>query len=241
VLLTRDGAVAIITLNAPPMNLFSINTVNALEKLFPILRGDESVRCIVIRGGPTHFSGGANLREIMAGAAKGLFPDGFDYNGTLVPQAEAFIRQRMQLVNIVEAMPKPVVSSIQGACVGGGLELSLGCHFRLAAKGCKIGLPEIDRGFPPAWGGTVRLTKIVGRAKALDMALRGKLLDAPEALEIGLIHEMGENPQVIGVHGPALLHVYMCTQYSYRYTHIYYATLYRTCTTKQWRWRTSWH
>eukprot|EP00660_Eupelagonema_oceanica_P012079 gene12079-19538_t len=86
-------------------------------------------------------------------------------------------------------MRKPSVVAIVGACVGGGLELSLGCTFRIAARGCKIGLPEINRGFPPAWGGTVRLAKTVGRARALELALRGRLVDADEAAAIGLVHE----------------------------------------------------
>ena len=181
-----EGRVAIVQLNDPPMNLFSVRTVNAFERLLPTLADDFGVRCVVIRGGPKHFSGGANLLEMTTnrGVVQENFPNGTTYRGKYVPTEEAFIRQRMALVNMVEAVrftltltltlavgpdpahhrcccaqfPKPVISSIVGACVGGGLELSLACHFRLAAVGCKIGLPEIERGFPPAWGGTVRLS-----------------------------------------------------------------------------------
>eukprot|EP00942_MAST-04A_sp_MAST-4A-sp1_P002300 g2300.t1 len=188
ILVTKHDKVAIIQLNAPPMNLFSLDTVDALEKILPELESDNNVRCIVLRGGPKHFSGGANLRQIQGGAVGKRDWSKFQYRGAPVAPEEAFLRQRMALCNYVEAMRKPTIASIQGACVGGGLELSLCCTFRIASNGCKIGLPEINRGFPPAWGGTVRLVKTVGKPRAMEMALRGRLLDAPEAEKIGLVH-----------------------------------------------------
>ena len=219
VILSRDGAVAVLQLNDPPMNLFSIATVDALEELLPRLDADSSVRCIVLKGGPHHFSGGANLKEIVSGRVAAEFAteigtgaggggggggDGGGkrsrvvvYRGKEVPAEERFIRQRMALVNTVEALRKPVIASILGACVGGGLELALGCTFRIAASPAKIGLPEINRGFPPAWGGTVRLAKTVGKAAAMKMTLLGELLDAEEAERIGLVHEAVADAQAL--------------------------------------------
>jgi enoyl-CoA hydratase len=88
-------------------------------------------------------------------------------------------------------MDKPSIVTLFGYCLGGGLELPLACHFRLAAaEGAKIGLPELDLGAVPAWGGTARLTRCVGRDAALDLILRAKKIDGSEALRIGLVQEV---------------------------------------------------
>jgi enoyl-CoA hydratase len=88
-------------------------------------------------------------------------------------------------------MGKPWIVTLFGYCLGGGLELPLGCHFRLAAQeGAQIGLPEMELGSVPAWGGSARLSKCVGRDQALDMILRGKKISGPEALRIGLVNEV---------------------------------------------------
>ena len=100
-------------------------------------------------------------------------------------------------------MSKPVVCAIRGACLGGGLELALGCHFRIAARGAKIGLPEVDLGVVPAWGGTQRLTRTVGRARALEIMLLAKKLTADEALEAGLLPAVCE-PDELDAHVSAL-------------------------------------
>jgi enoyl-CoA hydratase len=88
-------------------------------------------------------------------------------------------------------MDKPSIATLYGYCLGGGLELPLACHFRLAAsEGARIGLPELDLGTVPAWGGTARLTRCVGRDQALDMILRARKVDGHHALRIGLVHEL---------------------------------------------------
>ncbi len=88
-------------------------------------------------------------------------------------------------------MAKPSIATLFGYCLGGGLELPLACHFRFAAAdGARIGLPELDLGTVPAWGGTARLTRCVGRDHALDMILRAKKISGPDALTIGLVHEV---------------------------------------------------
>jgi enoyl-CoA hydratase len=105
--------------------------------------------------------------------------------------AEAVFDQRLRVLAAIENMSKPVIATLFGYCLGGGLELPLACHFRLAAEeGAKIGLPELDLGSVPAWGGTARLTRCVGRDHALDMILRARKISGPEALRIGLVHEV---------------------------------------------------
>jgi enoyl-CoA hydratase/carnithine racemase len=99
--------------------------------------------------------------------------------------------QRLRVLAAIEQLDKPVIATMFGYCLGGGLELPLACHFRLAAtEGARIGLPELDLGTVPAWGGTARLTRTVGRAHALDLILRAKKIDGPTALAIGLVHEV---------------------------------------------------
>jgi enoyl-CoA hydratase len=104
---------------------------------------------------------------------------------------EALFDQRLRILSAIESLPKPVIAVLYGYCLGGGLELPLACHFRLAAAdGARIGLPELELGSVPAWGGSARLTRCVGRGHALDMILRAKKISGPEALRIGLVHEV---------------------------------------------------
>jgi len=110
---------------------------------------------------------------------------------------EAVFDQRLRVLAAIENMEKPWIAVMYGYCLGGGLELPLACHFRLAAaEGAKIGLPELDLGTVPAWGGTARLTRCVGRDQALDMILRAKKISGPEALRIGLVHEVWPNDEL---------------------------------------------
>jgi enoyl-CoA hydratase len=105
--------------------------------------------------------------------------------------------QRLRVLSAIEKIRKPVVTTLFGYCLGGGLELPLSCHFRLAAEeGAKIGLPELDLGTVPAWGGSARLTRCVGRMHALDMILRAKMISGPEAYRIGLVNEVVPNAEL---------------------------------------------
>ncbi|MCH2100092.1 MAG: enoyl-CoA hydratase-related protein, partial [Pseudomonadales bacterium] len=104
---------------------------------------------------------------------------------------DAVFDQRLRLIDTIEHMGKPSVVTLYGYCLGGGLELPLGCHFRLAAEeGAQIGLPEMDLGAVPAWGGSARLPRTVGRSVALDMILRGRKIDGAEAFRVGLVSEL---------------------------------------------------
>jgi enoyl-CoA hydratase/carnithine racemase len=148
--------------------------IDMLERVIEQIDEDESIRAVVLRGsGDENFSVGADIREFGAAAAGRGVKD--------------FIDQRLRVIRRVERMSKPVVCAIRGACLGGGLEIALGCHFRIAARGAKIGLPEIELGVVPAWGGTQRLTRTIGRARALEIMLLGKKLDARDAFEAGVV------------------------------------------------------
>ncbi len=184
-LLQRDGPVAIITNNDAPMNRMTLEFIDALEEQIPLLGADDSVRAIVIRGaGEEHFSVGMNLKQ---------FGEGIEQKGSM----DAVLDQRLEVLAAIENLEKPVIAVLCGYCLGGGLELPLACHFRLAAEeGSQIGLPELDIGTVPAWGGTARLARCVGRDQALDIILRAKKISGPRALEIGLVHEVWPNDQL---------------------------------------------
>lgn len=178
-LIERKGAVATLLNNDPPRNRMTLEYMDELEEAIEQLRDDASIRAILITGsGDENFSVGMNLKQL---------PEGVMKKGSI----DALFDQRLRVLAAIENLTKPVIALMYGYCLGGGLELPLACHFRLAAaEGAKIGLPEMELGTVPAWGGTARLTRCVGRAHALDLILRAKKISGPEALRIGLVHEV---------------------------------------------------
>ncbi|MEM6667038.1 MAG: enoyl-CoA hydratase/isomerase family protein [Pseudomonadota bacterium] len=181
----RRGAVRIITINDAPWNLMSFDFMDRLEAMVEEIENDDSTRAVVITGaGDKNFSAGMNLKELMSGVeARG---------GQFV-----VLDQRLRVLSKIENMGKPWIATLFGFCLGGGLELPLACHFRIAAEhGAQIGLPEMDLGSVPAWGGSARLSRCVGRDHALDMILRGRKVSGPEAKAIGLVTEVVPNDQL---------------------------------------------
>ena len=175
----RRGRVVILENKDAPRNRMTFEYMDELEQAVLALRDDRDVRAVVITAaGDEHFSVGMDLKQLMAGSeARG--------------GVEAVLDQRLRVLSLIENLDKPVIATLFGYCLGGGLELPLACHFRLAAKeGARIGLPELDLGTVPAWGGTARLTRTVGRAHALDLILRARKIDGPRALAIGLVHAL---------------------------------------------------
>ena len=190
IIVRREGSIAIVELHDPPYNRLGMALIDALESTIGQVDGDSEIRAVILRGsGEENFSVGADIREFGAAAGE--------------RGVKAFIDQRLRVIRGLESMSKPVVCAIRGACLGGGLELALGCHFRIATRGAKIGLPEVELGVVPAWGGTQRLTRTVGRARALEIMLLAKKLTADEAFEAGLLTavcEPGElDAQVFGL------------------------------------------
>lgn len=183
----RDGAVETLSINDAPRNRMSLDFMDALEAEIERVATDASVRAIVLRGaGDENFSVGMDLKQLPEGVAR---------KGSL----EALFDQRLRVLAAIENLPKPVIAVLHGYCLGGGLELPLACHFRLAAaEGARIGLPELDLGTVPAWGGSARLTRCVGRDQALDMILRARKISGPEALRIGLVSEVWPLGELFG-------------------------------------------
>jgi len=175
----KDNAVAILTINDFPYNRMSLNFMDALEDRVIKIAEDDSIRAVVLTAeGLDNFSVGMNLKQ---------FSEGVERKGS----SDALFDQRLRVIKNIEDMQKPWIVTMFGYCLGGGLELPLGCHFRFAAdEGAQIGLPELDLGAVPAWGGSARLAKCVGENHAMDMILRSKKISGEQALKIGLVHEI---------------------------------------------------
>ncbi len=173
-----ENNVATITNNDAPFNRMTLEYMDALEEALPELGADDNVRALIFTAaGEENFSVGMNLKQLGEGVEKkGSF--------------DAVLDQRLRVLSMIENLGKPSIATLFGYCLGGGLELPLACHFRIAAaQGAKIGLPEMDLGTVPAWGGSARLPRVVGRDAAIDMILRGRVIDADEALRIGWVSE----------------------------------------------------
>lgn len=173
-----ENNVVTITNNDAPYNRMTLEYMDALEEALPELGADDNVRALIFTAaGEENFSVGMNLKQLGEGVEKkGSF--------------DAVLDQRLRVLSMIENLGKPSIATLFGYCLGGGLELPLACHFRIAAaQGAKIGLPEMDLGTVPAWGGSARLPRVVGRDAAIDMILRGRVIDADEALRIGLVSE----------------------------------------------------
>ena len=174
-----NDAVAILTINDAPYNRMSLDFMDQLEDMVNKISVDTSIRAVVLTAsGLDNFSVGMNLKQL---------PEGVERKG----KRDALIDQRLSVTEKIENMNKPWIVTLFGYCLGGGLEIPLGCHFRLAAsEDAQIGLPELDLGAVPAWGGSARLAKCVGEHHAMDMILRSKKISGKRALEIGLVHEV---------------------------------------------------
>jgi enoyl-CoA hydratase/carnithine racemase len=178
-LVERDRGVLTLINNDPPINRMTFDYMDRVEEKIAEADDDPSVRVLVFTAAGTgNFSVGMDLKQLQFQA---------DERGGF----EAILDQRRRVLRRIENLSKPSIATLFGYCLGGGLELPLACHFRLAADaGAKIGLPEMDLGSLPAWGGTARLTRCVGRDRALDLILRAKKIDGIEAHRIGLVQEV---------------------------------------------------
>ncbi|MBZ9855296.1 enoyl-CoA hydratase/isomerase family protein [Mesorhizobium sp. CA13] len=163
---TRDNDVAIVTIDNPPVNALSFHVREPLMQALVALRDDPSVAAIVIACAGRTFVAGADITEF----------------GKPVRQPEL-----RAIVATLETIAKPTVAAIHGTALGGGLELALGCHFRVADAAARLGLPEVKLGLLPGGGGTVRLPRLVGAIKALRMIVSGAPIGADEAHEAGLV------------------------------------------------------
>jgi enoyl-CoA hydratase/carnithine racemase len=173
ILVEKKTHAAVVTIDHPPANTWNLATMEAFEDCVNDLENDSEVRVIVLTGaGDRCFSAGFDVKDAANSAKIGALG--------------------RRLWTRLDRFAKPVIAAINGFALGGGLELALSCHFRIMADAPKIfiGLTELNLGIIPGWGGTQRLTQVVGKAKALDMILFSKTIGAQEALAIGLVNQV---------------------------------------------------
>src|SRR3990170_8090028 len=171
----EEANIGVITLNRPDaLNALSLELLTELDKLLEEIRQDDKIRVVVITGAGRAFSVGADLREAEKLDSAGV---------------KDFIQKGQRLFDKIEGFDKPVVAALNGFTLGGGVELALACDLRIASEDARIGNPEVAVGLIPAWGGTVRLPKIVGKGKAAELILTGGQIDAKEAERIGLVNK----------------------------------------------------
>src|ERR1700682_3102849 len=165
---TSQGAVAVITLKNPPVNALSLGLRAAIADGLERATADESIRAVVIAGTGSAFCGGADVGEFGLPAMSA--------NPSLA-----------DLLAQIENSPKPVVAGINGLALGGGLELSMACHYRVAAAAAPLGMPEVKLGILPGAGGTQRLPRLVGVERALNMIVSGNPVSARELAKTDLL------------------------------------------------------
>jgi len=178
----KEDNVGIITLNRPPANPINLAVLDELDSVLTEWEKDKSIRALIITG-----------------AGERGFSAGFDLKTAGTPEGEKAMSRGQEVFSRIEKYPKPVVAAINGFALGGGCELAMACHFRIMLDSPQVvmGQPEIDRGIIPGWGGTQRLPRLVGKTKALEMLLLGTRVNAPEALNIGLVTRVSKPGQLM--------------------------------------------
>lgn len=178
------GAIVVLTLHRPDvLNALNHDTLTELESAVLAFLDDPAQRALVVTGaGEKSFVAGADIKELAALDASG---------------AEAASRFGQRVFDRLEGSPKPVLAAVNGYALGGGCELALACHVRLASENAAFGLPEVTLGIIPGYGGTQRLQRLVGLGRALEITLSARRVKADEALAIGLVNRVVPQAQLL--------------------------------------------
>ncbi len=171
-----ENRINIISINRPEkLNSLNIETFSEIDQAIKSSVRNPEVRIIIITGvGEKAFAAGADIKEFV--------------NFNMEQASELSESGHKILSETIERCPKPIIAAINGYALGGGLELAMACHLRVASENSKMGLPEVSLGIIPGYGGTQRLSQLIGKGRALDMIMTAKMIDADEALAFGLIN-----------------------------------------------------
>ncbi|MCS6767446.1 MAG: enoyl-CoA hydratase-related protein [Candidatus Nitrosocaldus sp.] len=180
----RDDGIAVVRINrTDKLNAMNLDVIAQLSSAMDDLAGDDTVRAVIITGtGEKAFSAGADI----------------EYMSRISPlEAEEYARRGHAAMSKVENLNKPVIAAVNGYALGGGCELALACDIRIASRNAVLAQPEVGLGICPGWGGTQRLARIVGVAKAKELVYTGRRVNAEEALSMGLVNRVVELPQLM--------------------------------------------
>ncbi len=183
-LIRKNEGIGWITINRPEkLNAMNVETIEELGAAFRAFGDDAEVKAVILTGaGEKAFVAGADISEfVQLDSEKG----------------RTYARRGQELTQTIENFPKPVIAAINGYALGGGTEFALACHIRLASENAKLGQPEVKLGIIPGYGGTQRLSRLVGKGKALEIILSGRIIEAGEAREMGLVNKVVPAPELL--------------------------------------------
>ncbi len=179
-----EDRVGIVTIDHRPVNALNRQTMQELGQALDAVRAETAVKVVILTGaGSLAFVAGADIKEVSQLSS---------------PQEAQEVSALGQAVFLkLQKLGKPVIAAINGVCLGGGLELAMACHLRISGDRARFGQPEINLGIIPGWGGTQRLPRLIGKAKALEWILTGDMVTAQEALRLGLVNQVVAQDQVL--------------------------------------------
>ena len=176
--------------NPKTRNALSVPIVEYMDKLIDDVAADKDIHCLIITGGgEKSFAAGADISKLVE-----MTPEESRYS----------IEIGHKVFSKIETLDIPVIAAVNGYCLGGGLEISMCCDIRVCSANAKFGLPEINIGMIPGWGGTLRLARLIGESRAKNMLLRGKMITAQEAMDYGLVAEIYEDVAALRVQAEEL-------------------------------------
>ena len=185
ILVDENNGITTITINRPnKLNALNIETIKELHEAFKDEEADEDTKVIIVTGsGEKAFVAGADISEFA------------DFN---VKEGKDLATKGQELLfDFVENLSKPVIAAVNGFALGGGLELAMACHFRIASDNAKMGLPEVSLGVIPGYGGTQRLPQLIGKGRAMELIMTASMIDANQALNYGLVNHVTTQEELL--------------------------------------------
>ena len=194
-LTSLEDGIFVITINRPDkLNALNKTVIEELSAAVDEVYSNAAIKCAVITGaGPKAFVAGADISEFSS----------FDVENGKILASDG----QKQVFNLIENSAKPVIAAINGFALGGGLELAMACHIRVASKNARLGLPEVTLGLIPGYGGTQRLTQLIGKGKALELILTANMITADEALGLNLVNHVFDDKETLLLEATKLMNI----------------------------------